>query len=179
LGLKSEFLDRRLSLEVDLYYMDWSEIVIPQVLESIDGRDLLIPTSFSINGGDATIKGAELAITAHPVAGLDLNLGLAYIGGQYDDARIESFVQFPSFAPDGDVSGKQILRQSEWQWNVGAGYSAVARGDVNWFFRTDASYRGEQFADSSNQAILPESLLVNASIGLRADRWSLELWGRN
>jgi len=179
LGMKSEFLDRRLSLEVDLYYMDWSEIVIPQVLESIGGRDLLIPQAFSINGGDATIQGAELAITAHPVAGLDLNLGLAYIDGTYDDAKIESFSQFPSFAPDGDVSGNQILRQSEWQWNLGAGYSAALRGDVNWFFRTDASYRGEQFADSSNQAILPESLLVNASIGLRADRWSLELWGRN
>jgi len=55
LGVKSEFLDRRLGVEFDVYYMDWSEIVIPQVLESIDGRDLLIPTAFSVNGGDATI----------------------------------------------------------------------------------------------------------------------------
>lgn len=179
LGMKSEFLDRRLSVEFDVYYMDWSEIVIPQVLESIDGRDILIPTAFSINGGDATIKGAELALTAHPVAGLDLNLGLAYIDGKYDDAKIESFTQFPTYAPDGDVSGNQILRQSEWQWNVGAGYSAATSGNTSWFVRTDASYRGEQFADSSNQAIVPESLLVNASVGLRGDRWSLELWGRN
>jgi len=179
LGMKSEFLDRRLGVEFDLYYMDWSEIVIPQVLEAIDGRDILIPTAFSINGGDASIKGAELAITAHPVAGLDLNLGVAYIDGKYDDAKIESFALFPSFAPDGDVSGNQILRQSEWQWNLGAGYSALVRGDTSWFVRTDASYRGEQFADSSNQAIVPESLLVNASVGLRGDRWSLELWGRN
>lgn len=179
LGLKSEFLNRRLGIEFDVYYMDWSEIVIPQVLEVIDGRELQIPTAFSVNGGDASIKGAELAVTAHPVVGLDLNLGLSYIDGKYDDAKIQSFIDFPSFAPDGDVSGKKILRQSEWQWNVGAGYSAIARGDTNWFVRTDASYRGKQFADSSNQAILPESLLLNASLGLRGDRWTLELWGRN
>ncbi len=179
LGMKSEFLDRRLSVEFDVYYMDWSEIVIPQVLDSIDGRALLIPTAFSVNGGDASIQGAELAITAHPVAGLDLNLGVAYIDGEYGDAKVASFAQFPTYAPDGDVSGNRILRQSEWQWNLGAGYSAAARGDVNWFIRGDLSYRGEQFADASNQAIVPESMILNASVGLRADRWSLELWGRN
>ncbi|MGE0581864.1 MAG: TonB-dependent receptor [Steroidobacteraceae bacterium] len=179
LGMKSEFLDRRLGVELDAYYMDWTQIVIPQVFEAIGGRQITQPVSLSANGGDATIQGAELSITARPVHGLDLNAGVSYIDGQYDHAKVATFAQFPSFFPDGDISGKQILRLSEWQWNAGAGYSAPLRGDTNWFFRTDASYRGKQFADSSNQAILPSSLNVNASLGVRTDTWSLELWGRN
>jgi iron complex outermembrane receptor protein len=179
LGMKSEFMDRRLGLEVDVYYMDWSEIVIPQVFEEFDGRPISQPVSLSINAGDATIQGAEFSLTARPVQGLDLNAGVSYIDGTYDNATVGSFVQFPSFYPDGDVSGNRILRLSKWQWNAGAGYSAPLRGDSRWFFRTDASYRGEQFADSSNQAIVPSSLNVNASLGVRTDTWSLELWGRN
>ena len=179
LGMKSEFMDRRLGLELDVYYMDWSKIVIPQVFEDIGGRQLTQPTSLSVNGGDATIQGAELSITAHPVQGLDLNAGLSYIDGEYDNAKVATFNQFPSFYPDGDISGKRILRQSEWQWNAGAGYSAPLRGDTSWFIRTDAAYRGKQFADSSNQAIVPDSLNVNASLGLRTGTWTLELWGRN
>ena len=179
LGMKSEFLDRRLGLEFDVYYMDWTDIVIPQVFEDIGGRPITLPQSLSVNAGDATVKGAELSLTAHPVAGLDLNLGVSYSDGKYDDADVSSFAQFPSFYPDGDVSGNRILRSSEWQWNAGAGYSAVARGDMSWFFRADAAYRGKQYADATNQAIVPDSLNVNASLGLRTDRWSLELWGRN
>lgn len=179
LGMKSEFLDRRLGVELDAYYMDWSKIVIPQVFEEIGGRQLTQPTSLSVNGGDATIKGAELSITARPMPGLDLNAGLSYIDGKYDDAKIATFALFPTYFPDGDVSGNRILRQSEWQWNLGAGYSALARGETNWFVRADAAYRGKQFADASNQAIVPDSLNLNASVGLRNDRWTLELWGRN
>ncbi len=179
LGVKSEFLDRRLGLEFDVYYMDWTDIVIPQVFEDIGGRPITQPISLSANGGDATVQGAELSLTAHPVTGLDLNLGVSYTDGTYDDAKVATFAQFPSFYPDGDVSGNRILRSSEWQWNAGAGYSAVARGDMNWYLRADAAYRGKQFADATNQAIVPDSLNVNASVGLRTDRWSLELWGRN
>lgn len=179
LGLKSEFLDRRLGVEFDVYYMDWSEIVIPQVFEDIGGRAITLPVSLSSNAGDASIKGAELSITAHPVDGLDLNAGVSYIDGKYDSAKVDTFALFPTYAPDGDVSGNSILRQSEWQWNLGVGYSAAARGDTRWFVRSDAAYRSEQFADASNQAIIPESTTLNASVGLRSDRWSLELWGRN
>ena len=179
LGMKSEYLNRRLGVELDLYYMDWSEIVIPQVFEDIGGRQITQPVSLSANGGDATIKGAELAITARPVPGLDLNAGLSFIDGKYDNAEVATFNQFPSFYPDGNISGNTILRQSKWQWNAGAGYKAALRGETDWFVRADASYRDKQFADSSNQAIVPDSLNLNASLGVRTDTWSLELWGRN
>jgi len=178
-GLKAEFFDRRVGIEFDVYQIDWSDIVIPQVIAAVEGRPIITPTGFNVNGGDATVTGAEFSLTARPVRGLDLNFGLAYSQPEYDKARVQSFIEFPTYSPTGDVSGNQILRTSEWQGNAGARWSAPLRGDSEWYLRGDVAYRGEQFADASNQAIVPSATTLNASIGVTNDRWTLELWGRN
>lgn len=179
LGFKADLLDRRLSIEADVYRLDWSDMVIPQVLSEIDGRPLVQATSFDVNSGEATIDGVELLLTMRPVRGLDVNAGVSWIDAEYDDARIDSFVQFPSYAPLGDVSGNRVLRQSEWQANAGFGYAAQATANVGWFFRTDLAYRGKQYADATNQAIIPDSTILNGSVGLQGERWTVSLWGRN
>jgi len=45
--------------------------------------------------------------------------------------------------------------------------------------RLDATHRGRQFADASNQTIVPAATQVNALLTLRAESWSIDLWGRN
>ena len=68
--------------------------------------------SLDMNAGDATVLGLEasfaLAFTDH----LTGTLGFSLTDSEFDEARIESFDDFPSFAPDGDVSGNEVLRQS-------------------------------------------------------------------
>ncbi len=179
LGMKAELLDRRLGIELDVYYIDWTDIVIPQVVSDIGGRGIITPTGVNVNGGDASVQGVELSVVARPVRGVDLNFGVSYSDPKYDNARVESFREFPAYSPTGDVSGNQILRTSQWQGNAGARYHALLRGDTEWYVRGDVSYRGKQFADAANQAIIPDATNVNASIGLSNDRWTLELWGRN
>lgn len=179
LGVKAELFDRRVAITFDLYYLDWQEIVIPQVVSQINGQDIVTPTGVNVNGGDATIKGAEFSINARPVRGLDLNLSMSYADPKYEDARVQSFIEFPTYSPTGDVSGNQILRTSKFQATAGARWAQPLRGDTEWFVRGDVSYRDKQFADASNQTIVPDSTNLNASIGVTNDRWSLELWGRN
>ncbi|MEZ5458179.1 MAG: TonB-dependent receptor [Steroidobacteraceae bacterium] len=179
LGVKASLLDRRVSIEFDVYYLDWKDIVIPQVVSQINGQDIVTPTGINVNGGDATIKGAEFAITARPIRGLDLNLAASWADPKYETAQVQSFIEFPTYSPDGDVSGNQILRTSKFQATAGARWSQPLRGDTDWFIRGDVSYRDKQFADASNQTIVPSSTNLNASIGVTNDRWSLELWGRN
>lgn len=179
-GLKAELLDRRVSLGIDLYYLDWSDIVIPQVVTELDGVALALPVAVDVNGGDARIKGIEFTMVARPMRGLDLNLGMTYSEPEYTDAKIESFLNFPTYAPTGDVSGNQILRTSKFQGNAGFQITrGVGSGDRDFFLRADVAHRGKQYADASNQTIIPESTNLNASLGLRAEDWSVELWGRN
>lgn len=179
LGMKAEFFDRRLGIEIDVYQLDWSDIVIPQVVSSINGQDIVTPTGVNVNGGDATVKGAELSIVARIAKGFDVNLGASFANPQYDRARVDSFIDFPTFAPTGDVSGNQILRTSKVQANAGVQYSTDMSGGREFFARADVARRGKQFADASNQTIVPASTNVNASLGIRSDAWSVELWGRN
>lgn len=179
LGMKAEFLDRRLGVELDVYQLDWSDIVIPQVVSKIDGREIVSATGVNVNAGDATVKGVELAILARPFSGLELNVGASFADPKYDRAQVETFGDFPSFAPTGDVSGNQILRTSKVQANAGLQYSKNTASGNEIFFRSDVSHRGRQFADASNQTIVPAATFVNASLGMRAEEWSVEVWGRN
>jgi iron complex outermembrane receptor protein len=179
LGVKAELFERRVAIEFDLYRLDWKDIVIPQVVSEINGQAIVTPTGVNVNGGDATIDGAEFSIVARPVRGLDVNFGLSWSDPKYDNARVQTFQEFPTYSPTGDVSGNQILRASEWQANAGFRWGQPLRGETEWFIRSDVSYRGKQYADASNQTIVPSSTNVNATIGLTNDRWSLELWGRN
>lgn len=179
MGFKSELLDRRLRSALAVYYIDWTKIVIPQGVDSIDGRLLDRPRSFSVNSGDADIKGAELSVDAIFTDFFKGNFGLSYVDAEYGHAPLDSAVQFPSYAPDGNVKGNTITRTSEWQANIGASYQAPLRGDVDWYLRTDAAYRGKQYADPTNEAIIPASTTVNAHLGLTKDTWSVEVYALN
>ena len=63
------------------------------------------------------------------------DFGFTVTNAEFDNAKIESFADFPSFAPDGDVSGNKILRQSEVQANATLRYEKQLRGDTNWYVR--------------------------------------------
>ncbi len=179
IGYKAEWYERRLGVELDLYYLDWQDIVIPQVVSEVNGQPIVQPTGINVNGGDASVKGVELSVFARPIRGLDVNLALSWSDPTYGNARVQTFIEFPTYAPTGDVSGNQILRTSKWQATAGFRWSQPLRGDTDWFIRSDLSYRDAQFADASNQTIVPSSTNLNASLGVTNDRWSLELWGRN
>ncbi|MEZ5497789.1 MAG: TonB-dependent receptor [Steroidobacteraceae bacterium] len=179
IGFKGEFNDGRFNTEIDVYHMDWKDIVIPQVVSQVNGQDIITPTAFSVNAGDATIKGFEFQIDARPIDTLRLGLGVAYIDATYDRAALTTFTQFPTYAPTGDVSGNKVLRQSDWQATGTARYGFAVNESTDWYVRGDLAYRGKQFADASNQTIVPSSLNLNMSLGLENERWQVELWGRN
>lgn len=178
-GIKSELLDNRLYFDFDIYQSKWKNIVIPQIQSDVDGAPIRTPTAFNVNAGDATIRGAEASLQARIGSYLNASLGVSYIDATYDNALVDSFKNFPSFLPRGDVAGNQILRQSPWQLAASLGYKAPVSESLDWYLRGDLSYRDEQFADATNQAITPDQTKLNMQIGLQGDAWTVELWGRN
>ncbi len=179
LGAKASLADGRVRVEGDVYFSQWKDVIIPRVVEAIDGRPIVTPTSFDVNAGEATIFGVEFTAEARVNDWLKVNVGAAWSDAEWDDARIDSFILFPTYAPDGDISGNRILRQSEWQANAGGTLELPFGAAASVYLRSDLAYRGKQFADNSNQTIVPQNLLLNAAIGVRNDNLTLELWGRN
>ncbi len=185
LGMKVELLDRRVYLDFDVYSNKWKNIVIPQIrTEVIDPRSgslsaIRTPTSFNVNAGDGTINGAEFSVNARITEYVNGSFGVSYIDATYDNAKVDSFKDFPSYSPTGDVAGNQILRQSPWQVAASLGYKAPISNTTDWYLRGDMSYRDKQFADATNQAITPDLTKLNMQIGVQGEHWTVELWGRN
>lgn len=185
LGFKAELLDRRVALEFDVYHSKWKDIVIPQIRTEIVNpatgniEPLTLPVAFNVNAGDATIQGAEFSVSAKVTEHVDASFGVSYIDASYDHARLDSFKNFPSYSPTGDISGNTLLRQSEWQAAASLGYRAPLRDTTDWYLRGDLSYRGKQYVDATNQGMIPALTLLNMQLGLQGEHWTVELWGRN
>jgi iron complex outermembrane receptor protein len=178
LGFKGVSGGGRLQGDLAVYFIDWTDIVIPQVVDELNGVPVT-PFSLDVNAGDASVLGAELSLAARVTDRFSAILGASWTDAEYDHAAVETFVEFPSFAPDGDVSGNQVLRQSEWQGSLSLDYRAPLGGELAWFARGDLIYKGEQFADATNQAIVPEHTYFNARFGWESERFLVEFWALN
>ncbi|MEQ8507769.1 MAG: TonB-dependent receptor [Rhodospirillaceae bacterium] len=174
LGTKGTFMDGRMQMDAALFYIDWKDIVIPQ------SDDTFVPVAtFAQNAGTAEVKGLEVSMQGRLTEQLSVNGGFSYTDAEFKDAVIQSFELFPTYAPDGDVSGNKLLRQSKWQANASATYRDQLNDNFDWYIRSDFTYIGKQFIGAQNQAIAPSRELVNLRLGIDSDRYTVELWSEN
>ena len=75
IGLKSEYLQRRLRVNVEGFYYDYSNIQVTQILAAV---------SHITNAAKATIKGFDLEISAVPLDRLTLTASIEVMEGKYD-----------------------------------------------------------------------------------------------
>ena len=180
LGFKGTYLGGRMSTDIAVFFIDWTEIVIPQYYSvGPDGVPLTSVLALDTNAGDASVLGLEASFGMALTDNLTGNLGFSVTDPEFDDARISSFAEFPSYAPDGDVSGNELLRQSSVQGNLTLNYRRAIRADMDWYLRTDVLYTGKQWVGAANQAEVPAHTYVNLRIGIDAERYTVELWSDN
>lgn len=114
-GLKTEFADGAVLLDVAAFRIDWEDI---QVITSFAGNNGLV------NGGEATSQGLELSAQFRPSASLQFGFNAAYT-----DASVAE--DFPTvFIPSGPyvvelntgLADDQLPYVPEWQWSATADY---------------------------------------------------------
>lgn len=177
LGMKSTWLDRRLTLNAAMYYSDYKDMQRAVTRADASGN----PVSLFQNAGSARISGAEL----------DLNLVVTQhwriSGGYgYTDARYRSFKSLDGATGTWrDLSSLQFAStprntgslSSEWVVPVHAG----ALDDVT--LRVDYSHADSTYNDMENtEGLKRRSLdLVNAAVILSFNDGvtTLNLWGKN
>ncbi len=181
LGVKGVLLDGRVRFDAALFYNDWKKVVIRQLRETLPGtgEQLEQPTAFNTNAGDATVKGFEITADVGITDNLTGRFTTAWTDSELDSGQIDTFINFPSFAPDGDMSGQTMLRQPEWTSSASLSYGRPLDNDWDWYVRGDASYQSDVYTDLTNENWLPAHTYVNTTLGLKSDRYTLELWGRN
>jgi iron complex outermembrane receptor protein len=91
IGLKSEYLQRKLRVNIEGFYYDYNNIQVTQILSAV---------SHITNAARATIKGVDLEISAEPVDRLVVTASLEAMQGKY-----ESFPNGTFFVYDPAMGG--------------------------------------------------------------------------
>jgi iron complex outermembrane receptor protein len=158
-GVKSQFLDRRLSLDADVFHT-----------QSKNGYFFVyIAADSTQNLGNlnATYKGAELSLTARPTDQLSL-----YAGYGYTDSRITGMA-------DPTVIGNQAPLVSRDTVDAGAQYRQPLADGLSGTVRLDYQEIGRTWWEPYNITSRDPVSLVDLRLGLQAEKWALTAWSKN
>jgi iron complex outermembrane recepter protein len=159
LGVKSELLDRRLTLDADVFHT-----------QSKNGYFFVyIAADSTQNLGNlnATYKGAEFSLTARPTDRVDL-----YAGVGYTDSRITAMA-------DPTVVGNQAPLVSKNTVNAGVQYRQPLTDTLSGTVRLDYQEIGRTWWEPYNITSRDPVSLVDLRLGLQAKRWTLTAWSKN
>lgn len=167
LGGKFEFLDRRVSLDASVYYIEWTGVPMRLRAPAPCAR------SFTTNVGDAVSKGAEVQVGWALSRGLRLDFGASYTNAELvEDA--------PQLTPIPAFAGDRLPGSPRFSANFSAQYETTL-GGYETFFRADSLYAGEFYGDLQQSSTLEAGdyakLDVRAGIALK--NVDLELFVRN
>ena len=168
IGLKSEWLDRSLRLNLAAFYIDYTDLQLTVLIGGF--------TPTVQNAGDATISGVELETEWAATNWLKLNAAVGYLDHEYDRLA-------PEAAAQGITLDSMIPNAPEWSINAGGtvDFYEGDRGRV--FLLADYTYRSEMAKDPANTPEITEDgySLVNASLNYESadSHWLLSVGARN
>ncbi|WP_340680054.1 TonB-dependent receptor [Paraglaciecola sp.] len=153
-----------LSAEANLFYYDFSDYQSTAKL-IVAGAS----TNVRANVSDATIKGAELALTLTPIEGLNIKAGAAFIKSEIANFQGE----------DTTIEGNDLPFSPDVSWNIAVVYAAAINDNFTLRTQIDASSTGEHFQTIDNNDQVDSYAIANARIALEKDDWEVALWVRN
>jgi len=163
-GVKADLLDKTVSVDASVFYIDWSRI---QLLADVSGFGV------NINGGKAKSDGVEGTVTYVPLRGLNLSANAAYT-----DATLQSNTG-PLL---GGVSGDPLPYSAKWTWALNADYSHALINDARGFVGGSLRYVGDRKADfdpNIGQVPLPSYVSLDLHLGVDWKNYRAELYAKN
>jgi iron complex outermembrane receptor protein len=125
LGMKGDFFDRVLSLNVAAFYSRYSNFQV----QSLDYSNPLGATTFDVrNAARATTRGVEVDGTLRPTRELTVNFSGAWVKSRYDNFQgavcysgqtAAEGCTTANGASSQDLSGVSLPRSPRWKFNVG------------------------------------------------------------
>ena len=167
LGVKGQFLDRRLNAGLSVFSTTSTNGYFFVFLAQNSTQNL--------GNLDADYKGAELELNAHVTDRFDL-----YASYGYTDSEIQSDLH-QTIAPGVVLSskGNQAPLVSKSTLNVGAQYRQPINEGLNVTVRADWNKMGETWWEPFNRTSRDPVDLIDLRIGLDADKWSVTAWSKN
>jgi iron complex outermembrane receptor protein len=165
IGAKGRWLDGRLTANAALYYINWKDIQLNELIGGLQVQG---------NGGKATSKGLEVDLAVIPVHGLTVD-----VSGSFNHAYTN--VDVPVV---GAVAGDTLPYAPRFDGAVVADYSFPLVASVAGNVGATYSYQGARPASWSEDPLnlnhkLPSYSTVNLRAGINWSQYTLELRGEN
>ena len=169
LGLKSQFVDRRLLLELTGFHIDWSNIQVATIVNGISGL---------VNAGKASSQGIELSTSFRVTDQFELGVNTAYTDAKLDENFPTVLVSAPPnlIAITNGLKGDVLPYVPKWSWALngdyffplGSGWTAHFGGVVRWIGDRKSGTTATQ--NIYDDTTVPPTLLV----GTVTPPWNLE-----
>ena len=187
LGLKSEWLERRLRVNGAIYHIDWQDI---QGSAPQRGAGVL-PTDANVieNRGGAESQGIELELGWSFGEAFGATLAVSYNDPKYRDATFLSSVACDGLrcvdgsivngVGNGNIDGNTLERQSKLSASLLLSHvRPLARGfDLRTDF--DLNHQGSQYLEALNLGRTGARTLANLRVGVDDGHWDVALWSKN
>ena len=171
-SLRSQWFDNRLTLNANLFYVDWED-------QQVNLFDPLDPTALEVivvNAASSSVKGAELELSYRANNGLDLFANAGYVESEYDDFPLELFSTEGAMVSTFDFSGNEFTDAPNYTFAAGFSYdlSSALR------LQSDFNYQEASFDDAQNTRVNDSRTLVNSKLTYQFnDAIELSLVARN
>lgn len=181
LGIKSQWLDKHVRLNADLF---WTDVDNYQATSTgiVNG----VSTQILGNIGKVRTRGVEVELAATPFEGLSLALNASL-----NDARYREYPNAPCNAEESaagltvcSLTGQPIFESPRWIANPNVDYRFKV-GQLTLFSNVGYSWRSHFYGASDNSALtlVPGFGLLSAKVGVGGSayhsEWSLSLWAEN
>lgn len=183
-GMKADFLDKRLRVNAAAYLTDFSDFQ----------ANTFVGTGFVLqNAGEIQTRGFELEVFALPAEWLTLQSGLAYVDAEYEEFEGGACIRTPFGAePDAgeagfptvcDNSGNIVGGTPEWTVYVSAQVSQRLSDGNLFYAQLDVNWKDENPSGNDNDPnkFADAYTLTNLRLGYRfaGDRYDVSLWAKN
>ena len=188
-GAKTQWMDRRVTLNVSVFYIDWSNQAFNEIRDiqwacQDTGSTSMVPNSVINNAGKSEVTGGEveLGFAATDNLYLTLNYGLSDTTlKEYNSVVIDSLISRDVLIAQGrygnNASGKEAPRVPKHTVTTSATYTKTF-GDrgAAWYLRSDYIYNSKTWVDVDNEAYVAPLNLVNTRLGIQNDNWNAAIY---
>ncbi|MAZ86724.1 MAG: hypothetical protein CL693_03700 [Cellvibrionaceae bacterium] len=128
IGVKSQALDGRLTLNAAAFYYDYSDL---------QATTTIPPATTLIENADAEVMGAELEVTYYASETLNFNAGLSLLDSEYTDLTFFDQYSLQTL----DLEGEELIRSPAYTTNIGAEWTLP----INNSFLDNVRVRGDVY----------------------------------
>jgi len=185
IGAKTQWLDRRLTLNVSGYHVDWQQL---QFNQQDPGGTFSTPAVLG-NIKGAKVWGFEIEANLQVTRELNLSAGGAYndttfVPGTFDlqiaQANCQPATLLAQTCPyTGDVSGNRLPRSPAGQAFGAITYSRELSRDLRTTARVAGSWQGKAYVDNRNNSWMPARTVFDASLAFEHRHVTVRVWSRN